>query len=335
MAQTGCRGFRARCPGRYRAHPPPRIRFRPRPRSECGRPPASFPGRCPPGWRKPAPCGCAPAAVRSRPECGSRLRRAALRRKPAGIRSRRPPLPAICTPPRHGRCRATRSEGLATTPECAAKRGRYWRPDASPALGSVRHPPASPRRHKPRPADCADRARWNWKGVRWWRCAPGGSAPGEPAAFSFAIMTILASGISMYALGLLLHLVLGWSFNMSVLASAAIVLAYTFLGGLTSAIYNEVLQFLLIVLGFAPLAILAVSKAGGWEGMKAHLADHPEMFHAWRYLGSPTENPMGVEIFSMVAGLGFVLSFGYWCTNFLVVQRAMAAVYDKLWWPLY
>ena len=144
-------------------------------------------------------------------------------------------------------------------------------------------------------------------------------------AFSFAVMTIVASGISMYALGLLLHLVLGWSFNMSVLASAAIVLAYTFLGGLTSAIYNEVLQFLLIVLGFAPLAILAVSKAGGWEGMKAHLADHPEMFHAWRYLGSPTENPMGVEIFSMVAGLGFVLSFGYWCTNFLVVQRAMAA----------
>jgi SSS family solute:Na+ symporter len=144
-------------------------------------------------------------------------------------------------------------------------------------------------------------------------------------AFSFAVMTILASGTSMYALGLLLHLVLGWSFNMSVLASAAIVLAYTFLGGLTSAIYNEVLQFLLIVLGFAPLAILAVSKAGGWEGMKAHLADHPEMFHAWRYLGSPTENPMGVEIFSMVAGLGFVLSFGYWCTNFLVVQRAMAA----------
>ena len=144
-------------------------------------------------------------------------------------------------------------------------------------------------------------------------------------AFSFAVMTIVVSGASMYALGLLLHLVLGWSFNMSVLASAAIVLAYTFLGGLTSAIYNEVLQFLLIVLGFAPLAILAVSKAGGWEGMKAHLADHPEMFHAWRYLGSPTENPMGVEIFSMVAGLGFVLSFGYWCTNFLVVQRAMAA----------
>jgi SSS family solute:Na+ symporter len=144
-------------------------------------------------------------------------------------------------------------------------------------------------------------------------------------AFSFAVMTIFSSGISMYALGLLLQLVLGWSFTMSVLASAAIVLAYTFLGGLTSAIYNEVLQFLLIVLGFAPLAILSVAKAGGWEGMKAHLADRPNMFHAWQYLGSPSQNPMGVELFGMIAGLGFVLSFGYWCTNFLVVQRAMAA----------
>lgn len=146
-------------------------------------------------------------------------------------------------------------------------------------------------------------------------------------AFTFAVMTVFSSGISMYALGLLLKLVLGWSFTVSVLASAAIVLAYTFLGGLTSAIYNEVLQFLLIVLGFAPLAILAVMKAGGWEGMSARLAADgaANMAHAWEYMGSPTENPMGVEIFGMVAGLGFVLSFGYWCTNFLVVQRAMAA----------
>src|SRR5271170_1740352 len=90
-------------------------------------------------------------------------------------------------------------------------------------------------------------------------------------AFSFAVMTIFSSGISMYALGLLLKLVLGWSFTVSVLASAAIVLAYTFLGGLTSAIYNEVLQFLLIALGFAPLAILSVNKAGGWQGIVARL----------------------------------------------------------------
>ena len=90
-------------------------------------------------------------------------------------------------------------------------------------------------------------------------------------AISFAVMTVFSSGISMYALGLLLELVLGWSFTASVLLSAAIVLAYTLLGGLTSAIYNEVLQFFLIVLGFAPLSILAVAKAGGWEGLRNRL----------------------------------------------------------------
>ena len=136
-------------------------------------------------------------------------------------------------------------------------------------------------------------------------------------------MTIFSSGISMYALGLLFQLVLGWNFTSSVLLSAAIVLVYTYLGGLTSAIYNEVLQFFLIVMGFAPLAILAVWRAGGWDGISARLA--PQMVHSWKYMGSPSENPMGVDVIGMVIGLGFVLSFGYWCTNFLVVQRAMAA----------
>src|SRR5205807_6346316 len=142
-------------------------------------------------------------------------------------------------------------------------------------------------------------------------------------AITFAVMTVFSSGISMYALGLLFQLVLGWSFTSSVLLSAVIVLIYTFLGGLTSAIYNEVIQFFLIVLGFAPLAILAVSKAGGWQGMASRIPD--VMTHSWKYLGDSSQNPMGVEVFSMVAGLGFVLSFGYWCTDFLVVQRAMAA----------
>jgi SSS family solute:Na+ symporter len=142
-------------------------------------------------------------------------------------------------------------------------------------------------------------------------------------AFTFAVMTIFSSGISMYALGLLLHLVLNWDFSTSVLASAAIVLAYTYLGGLTSAIYNEVLQFFLIVAGFAPLAILSCAKAGGWQGIVSRLPAN--MTHSWQYMGSSSQNPMGVELFGMVAGLGFVLSFGYWCTNFLVVQRAMAA----------
>jgi SSS family solute:Na+ symporter len=142
-------------------------------------------------------------------------------------------------------------------------------------------------------------------------------------ACTFAVMTVFSSGISMYALGLLFQLVLGWSFTASVLLSAAIVLIYTFLGGLTSAIYNEVLQFFLIVLGFAPLAIMSVFKAGGWRGMSMRLP--PVMTHTWSYLKDPAQNPMGVEIFGLVAGLGFVLSFGYWCTDFLVVQRAMAA----------
>ena len=142
-------------------------------------------------------------------------------------------------------------------------------------------------------------------------------------AISFAVMTVFSSGISMYALGLLLELVLGWSFTASVLLSAAIVLAYTLLAGLTGAIYNEVLQFFLIVLGFAPLSILAVAKAGGWDGLRNRLP--PVMTSAWNYVGHATANPMGIEAFGLVAGLGFVLSFGYWCTNFLVVQRAMAA----------
>lgn len=142
-------------------------------------------------------------------------------------------------------------------------------------------------------------------------------------AITFAVMTIFSSGISMYALGLLFELVLGWSFTNSVLLSAAIVLIYTLLGGLTSAIYNEVVQFFLIVLGFAPLSILAIQKAGGWDGLKAHL--QPVMLHTWRYSVHANENPMGISLFVLVAGLGFVLSFGYWCTNFLVIQRAMAA----------
>jgi SSS family solute:Na+ symporter len=152
-------------------------------------------------------------------------------------------------------------------------------------------------------------------------------------ALSFAGMTIFSSGISMYALGLLLRLVLGWDFTTSVLCSAAIVLAYTFLGGLTSAIYNEVLQFFLIVMGFSPLAIMAVLKAGGWGGMSARLSqmtlpggmNGSVMTHSWKYMAHTSQNPMGIEVFGLVAGLGFVMSFGYWCTDFLVIQRAMAA----------
>jgi solute:Na+ symporter, SSS family len=143
-------------------------------------------------------------------------------------------------------------------------------------------------------------------------------------AISFAVMTVFSSGVSMYAMGKLLQLLLGWNFNAAIIVSAFIVLAYTFLGGLTSAIYNEVLQFFLIVIGFIPLVYLGLKDVGGWDGLKARIGSDA-MVHSWKYLGSPSANPMGVEWFSMLMGLGFVLSFGYWCTDFLVVQRAMAA----------
>ena len=152
-------------------------------------------------------------------------------------------------------------------------------------------------------------------------------------AITFAVMTVFSSGISMYALAKLLELVLGWSFHASVLVSAAIVLAYIFLGGLTSAIYNEVLQFFLIVLGFFPLTLLGLRDVGGWSGLTAKLhvvATHAgyapgAWSHLWTHTNTASANPMGVDWFSMVMGLGFVLSFGYWCTDFLVIQRAMAA----------
>jgi len=152
-------------------------------------------------------------------------------------------------------------------------------------------------------------------------------------AITFAVMTVFSSGISMYALAKLLELILGWSFHTSVILSAAIVLAYIFLGGLTSAIYNEVLQFFLIVMGFLPLVLLGLKDVGGWSGLTAKLSTvatnagyAPGAWSSsWRHLDAASANPMGVEWFGLVMGLGFVLSFGYWCTDFLVVQRAMAA----------
>ena len=152
-------------------------------------------------------------------------------------------------------------------------------------------------------------------------------------AFAFAVMTIFASGISMYALAMLMETLLGWDFDFSLLISAVIVLVYVYLGGLTSAIYNEVLQFFLIVVGFAPLVILGLINIGGWEGLTETLGDvavrngyEPGAWvNSWKFMGSTDSNPMGIEWFGVLVGLGFVLSFGYWCTNFLVVQRAMAA----------
>jgi SSS family solute:Na+ symporter len=142
-------------------------------------------------------------------------------------------------------------------------------------------------------------------------------------AITFAVMTVFSSGISLYALARLLEITLNWNFNVSIWISAGIVMVYTFLGGLTSAVYNEVLQFFLIVLGLSPLVMIALQDAGGWAHIQAQLK--PEMTHAWRYMGDPQDNPMGLHFMSLLFGLGFVMSFGYWCTDFLVVQRAMIA----------
>ncbi|MEO6948134.1 MAG: sodium:solute symporter family protein [Ginsengibacter sp.] len=140
-------------------------------------------------------------------------------------------------------------------------------------------------------------------------------------AFTFAAMTIFSSGISLYALAMLMQVILGWDFNVSIWVAAGIVLAYTFLGGLTSAVYNEVLQFFLIVLGIAPLVYIGIQQAGGLQGILANV-DNAKL-HLWKGMGSAATNPMGTDAFSMIFGLGFVLAFGYWCTDFLVVQRAM------------
>ncbi|MDD5349452.1 MAG: sodium:solute symporter family protein [Chthoniobacteraceae bacterium] len=152
-------------------------------------------------------------------------------------------------------------------------------------------------------------------------------------AISFAVMTIFSSGISLHALAQLLETLVHWPYWWCVAASALVVLVYIFLGGLTSAIYNEVLQFFMIVLGFAPLVYLGLKDVGGWAALQAKLAPVAAEQHfapdawsrSWVHLGSAYENPMGIGWFGMVMGLGFVLSFGYWCTDFLVVQRAMAA----------
>jgi SSS family solute:Na+ symporter len=152
-------------------------------------------------------------------------------------------------------------------------------------------------------------------------------------AILFAVMTILASGISMYALAILMEKVLGWDFNLSLWVSALIVLGYTYLGGLSSAIYNEVLQFFIIVIGLLPLVFLSLKDVGGWSGLKEKLAPittsngyaADTWTTTWKYTSEATGNPLGVEWFGILFGLGFVLSFGYWCTNFLIVQRAFAA----------
>jgi SSS family solute:Na+ symporter len=144
---------------------------------------------------------------------------------------------------------------------------------------------------------------------------------------SFAFMTVASSGISMHALADLMHALLGWDYSLCLIGTSVIVLAYVLKGGLSSAIYNEVLQFFMIVFGIAPLAYIALKNVGGWDGLVAKLQASEQgqgALHSWAQTGG-TENPMGVPWYGILFGLGFVLSFGYWTTNFAEVQRALAA----------
>jgi SSS family solute:Na+ symporter len=148
------------------------------------------------------------------------------------------------------------------------------------------------------------------------------------AGTSFAFMTVLMSGINMYAMALVMKVILGWDIHFSIWVSSLTVAIYVMAGGLLSAIFNEVLQFFLIWLGAALIPVLGLIEAGGWSSMMARInARNPgqDYTHLWRTLGSFTDNPMGIHWTGMVFGLGLAVSFGYWTTDFLVVQRVLAA----------
>src|SRR5271170_3498352 len=153
------------------------------------------------------------------------------------------------------------------------------------------------------------------------------------AAFSFAFMTVLMSGVNMFAMAEVMKVVLGWDLNFSIIVSSLAVAAYVALGGLRSAIFNEVLQFILIWGGALLVPILGLVETHGWTGFKARLAANiasgaipaGDYTHLWRSMGHFADNPMGIHWTGIVFGLGFAISCGYWTTDFLVVQRVLAA----------
>ena len=147
------------------------------------------------------------------------------------------------------------------------------------------------------------------------------------SAITFAAMTVLMSGINMYSMALVMKVVLGWDIHFSIWVSSLTVGVYVFLGGLLSAIFNEVLQFVLIWLGALLIPILGLIEAGGWNGMEHRISSNltGDYTHLWRTLGSFQDNPMGIHWTGIVLGLGWVISFGYWTTDFLVVQRVLSA----------
>jgi len=147
------------------------------------------------------------------------------------------------------------------------------------------------------------------------------------SAVSFAFMTVLMSGINMYSMALVMKVVLGWDIHFSIWVSSLTVAIYVALGGLRSAIFNEVLQFILIWAGAALIPIMGLIETGGWSNLKAQITHNAsnEYVHLWSTLGSFHNNPMGIHWTGIVFGLGAIISFGYWTTDFLVVQRVLAA----------
>jgi SSS family solute:Na+ symporter len=155
-----------------------------------------------------------------------------------------------------------------------------------------------------------------------------GEAARGLSAISFALMTILMSGVNMFAMAVVMQTVLGWNITFSIWVGAGTVALYVMLGGLRSAIINEVLQFVLIWAGAAMIPILGLIEAGGWTNLKAQIAANigrSDYTHMWSTVGRFGDNPMGVHWTGIVFGLGFVISFGYWTTDFLVVQRVLSA----------
>ena len=147
------------------------------------------------------------------------------------------------------------------------------------------------------------------------------------SSLSFALMTVLMSGINMYSMALVMKVVLGWDIHFSIWVSSLTVAVYVALGGLRSAMFNEVLQFILIWAGALLVPILGIAEAGGLTNLEAQIARNAsaEYTHLWSTLGTFNGNPMGIHWTGIVFGLGFVISFGYWTTDFLVVQRVLSA----------
>jgi len=148
------------------------------------------------------------------------------------------------------------------------------------------------------------------------------------SAISFAVMTILMSGINMYSMAVIMKVILGWNIHFSIWVSSLTVGVYVMAGGLLSAIFNEVLQFMLIWAGCLVIPIAGLIETGGWSGMVQRISQNfpgQDFTHLWRSMGSFTANPMGVHWTGMVFGWGLAISFGYWTTDFLVVQRVIAA----------